>query len=85
MNDKPNNNRRCHRSRLYRDPRNGIVLGVCGGIADFFGFNTWAIRLAVVLGLILFTFPTLVAYFFASALLAKKPTGLYGSRGEEVF
>jgi phage shock protein C len=85
MNNRKQHNHRCRRSRLYRDSRNGIFLGVCAGLADFFGFNTWAIRLAVVVSLVVFTFPTLVAYFFAGALLAKKPSGLYGSQDEEVF
>ena len=31
-------------ARLYRDPEGGKILGVCAGIADFFGFNPWAVR-----------------------------------------
>ncbi len=75
----------CHRSRLTRDPHGGIVLGVCAGVADFLGFNLWAVRLAGFVSLMVFTVPTLVVYFLAGALLEKKPAGLYANSGEEVF
>ncbi|RLV59325.1 envelope stress response membrane protein PspC [Parashewanella curva] len=32
------------RKTLYRIPKQGKVAGVCAGIADFFGFETWLVR-----------------------------------------
>ncbi|WP_333608467.1 envelope stress response membrane protein PspC [Arsukibacterium sp.] len=40
---------------LLRDDRNGKIAGVCAGVADYFGWETWLVRLvtvsAVLLGL----------------------------------
>ena len=35
-------------NRLYRS-RDGIVAGVCGGIADFFGLDAFLVRLATLI------------------------------------
>ncbi len=35
-------------NRLYRS-RDGIVAGVCGGIADFFGLDAFLIRLVTLI------------------------------------
>lgn len=72
-------------SRLYRDMYNGIVMGVCAGIADYFGINPWVVRLVAVIGLFLFTVPTIIAYFVAGFLLHKKPADTYESPQEEAF
>ncbi|BAJ02953.1 envelope stress response membrane protein PspC [Shewanella violacea] len=29
---------------LYRIPQSGKIAGVCSGIADYFGFETWLVR-----------------------------------------
>ena len=31
---------------LYRIPQSGKVAGVCAGIADYFNFETWLVRVA---------------------------------------
>ena len=72
-------------NRLYRNTRDGKCLGVCAGIADYFGFSPWSVRLVVVVSLVLFTLPTLAAYFAAGFLLDPKPENLYGSSEEELF
>lgn len=81
----PADGRRRSPNRLYRNSREGKLLGVCAGIADYFGFNAWAVRLVTVVSLVLFTAPTLVAYLVAGALLDKKPEDLYLSNEEEIF
>lgn len=35
--------------KLYRDPRNGMLAGVCAGIAEYFNMDPTIIRLAWVL------------------------------------
>jgi phage shock protein C len=72
-------------NRLYRNTWDGKLLGVCAGIADYFGFNAWSVRLVVVVSLVLFTLPTLAAYFAAGFLLDRKPNNLYETSDEERF
>lgn len=39
--------------RLYRSRRHRVIAGVCGGIADYFGWSPTAVRLAFIASLIL--------------------------------
>lgn len=71
--------------RLYRNPEQGYVFGVCAGIADFFGIDVGLVRLAAVLGGLFFFFPVVPAYLLAAAALPRKPPQLYRSRDEEAF
>lgn len=59
--------------RLYRDRENGIVAGVCAGIADYFGFDVTITRIIVAIGLFVFLPTTLVAYVVLALLLPTKP------------
>lgn len=77
--------RRLSPNRLYRDRRRGMILGVCAGIADYFGISPLIVRIAAVIGLFAFTVPTFLAYLLAAALIPRKPEGLYASGAEEVF
>ena len=70
-------------NRLYRDPFNGKLMGVCAGIADYFGFDVWPVRFAAILALIFFTLPTIIAYLLAGALLDRKPADMYATGEEE--
>ncbi len=72
-------------SRLYRNPRDGKIMGVCAGIADYFGADPWAVRAAAIVGLVFFTVPTVAAYFIAGALLDGKPDDLYADEADEQF
>lgn len=70
------------RRRLYQDRERGVFLGVCAGLADFFGFDTTLIRLIAAIGAFLF-FPTvLIGYFVLALLLPKKPPGSPGASDE---
>ena len=72
-------------NRLYRDPENGMLMGVCAGIADYFGVAPAGVRIAAVIALFLFTVPILLGYILAGFLLKVKPAGLYASPEEENF
>lgn len=72
-------------NRLYRDPRQGMILGVCAGIADYFGISTLLVRFLALCGLFLFSVPTFFAYFIAAAIIPRKPEDLYASGDEESF
>ena len=56
--------------KLYRDPMNGMVAGVCASIAEYFGWDpTW-----VRLGWVLFTLlggSGLLAYIIAALIIPK--------------
>lgn len=67
---------------FYRDPANGMIMGVCAGLADQFGFRLAALRLVMALSLLLFTMPTLLVYVVAGLLLPGKPLRYYGGRDE---
>jgi phage shock protein C len=71
--------------RLYRDPANGRISGVCAGLADFFGLRPSLVRLAAVLSLFFFFVPTFIGYLVLSFALPKRPPELYASHEEEVF
>ena len=61
-------------SKLYRNPKRGMVFGVCAGIADYFGFDVTITRVAVIVGA-LFSFPLLlIAYILLAFLLPCKPS-----------
>ena len=62
--------------RLYRDRDKGCVLGVCAGIAEYFGFDLAITRIVTALSLFFFAFPTFVAYFLLALLLPKRPRSL---------
>lgn len=69
---------------LYRDPRQGKIAGICAGLADYFGVETWIVRLLAISGLIFAGFITFTAYMAAWFLLDKKPVTLY-EQEEEAF
>ena len=73
------------RHRLYRDPRHGILAGVCAGIADYLGIGRIVIRLAFVLGLVFFIVPAALAYILLAIALPKRPPALYRSEEEAAF
>ena len=59
--------------RLYRDRKSGIFLGVCAGVADYFGFDLGVTRIITALGLIFFLPMTVFLYFSLALLLPRKP------------
>jgi len=71
--------------RLYRDTENGILAGVCAGIADYFGFSLRGFRWLIALSCF-FIMPALfICYLIAAFLLPRKPEGMYRSEQEESF
>lgn len=60
-------------SDLYRNTAQGKIAGICAGIADYFGWETWLVRILVVSG-VLFGIPFLVlGYIAAWFILDEKP------------
>jgi len=61
------------RGELYRIPSQGRVAGVCAGIADYFGWETWLVRILVVSGVLLGMGWFIVIYVAGWFILDKKP------------
>ena len=68
-----NNGREPGPRRLFRDRDNGMVAGVCAGIADYFGFDVTITRVIVAIGLFVFLPTTVIAYIVLALLLPTKP------------
>ncbi len=59
--------------RLYRSKKNRVLLGVCGGIGEYFNIDPVIIRVIWILGTI-FTgvLPGTIAYFICAAVIPEK-------------
>lgn len=72
-------------ARLYRNPGNGMIMGVCAGIADYFGISVGGVRIAAVIALLFFFVPVFIAYFLMGFFLKPTPEGLYATDEEKSF
>ena len=72
-------------ARLYRNRERGIVKGVCAGIADYFGIETWIVRAIVLAGLFFFTISIVVVYVILTLVVPAAPDDLYESPAEKDF
>jgi phage shock protein C len=60
-------------NRLYRNPRRGVIFGVCSGLSDYFAFDLTIVRVLVVLGTF-FSFPVVpLTYLVLGFVLPVKP------------
>lgn len=64
--------------KLYRNPDKAKICGVCSGVAEFFGFEVWVVRIITVSLLLLGWPPIILAYFVLYFVLDPRP----GSRKE---
>ncbi len=69
--------------KLFRDPHNRRIAGVCAGFARYFGVETWVVRLLAVTGLLFMPGITLPAYLIA-CLLMDKPGRSLASRVDKL-
>lgn len=68
-----------YRKKIYRNTRDGKILGVCAGIADYLEVNVFAVRIFfLMLTFISGGFPLLV-YFGAALVLDKRPESSYAA------
>ena len=59
--------------RLYLDDDNGRIVGVCGGIANYFGMEAWVVRCIAVTGLIFMPSIVFPAYWVAYFVMDHPP------------
>jgi phage shock protein C len=60
-------------ARLYRDPENGKIAGVCAGIARYYGVDNWVVRCIAVTGLLFLGQIVFPAYWIAYFVMEKPP------------
>jgi phage shock protein C len=61
------------RNRLYRNREDGVIAGVCAGIADYFGFDIVLTRVIVAVAAVFFSPFILVVYVVLALVLESKP------------
>jgi phage shock protein C len=55
-------------NKLYRNPRRGMIFGVCAGLAEYFGFDVTITRVIVAVGAF-FAFPIICIIYLCLGLL----------------
>jgi phage shock protein C len=73
--------------RLFRDKENGMIAGVCAGIAEYFGLNRRGVRLVTFLFILFppfFAF-IIVSYIVLAIVLPVKPGNLYENTEQAEF
>jgi phage shock protein C len=74
------------RTRFYRDKRNGKVMGICAGIADYTGFDVSLVRICMIAALFLSSGSIIPIYFIAGWVAPVKPRELdFVDREEKQF
>ena len=71
------------RTSFYLDKRQGKFLGVCAGIADYFGVSALWVRIGFIATLFLLFPPVFFIYFLLGWLADTKPAGLYDEGPDE--
>ncbi len=63
-----------YRKSLYRKPAKGKVFGVCAGLAEYFGWESWKVRLITIIAAFLTGFwLVFIAYMVAFFVLEPAP------------
>jgi len=61
---------------LYRSRKNRIIAGVCGGLADWLGWDVKLVRiLYVVVSILSAAFPGILAYIILWIVMPEAPAG----------
>ena len=71
------------RTRFYRDKKQGKIMGVCAGIADYAGFDVTLVRVCMLAALFLSSGSVLPFYFIAGFITPDKPSEFDYSAPEE--
>jgi phage shock protein C len=72
------------RTRFYLDKRNGKIMGVCAGVADYFGWDVTLVRIGFAIGAIMGGGSTILAYLAIGWIANAKPNTLYDQSPERV-
>ncbi len=66
--------------KLYKNPDDVKICGVCSGIAEYLGFEVWLVRVVVASLILWLNGAVIVAYFILSFVLDPKPGSHYEGR-----
>ena len=59
---------------LYRSRRNRVLMGVCGGLAEYLDMNPLGVRIAYILvSIFSAAFPGILVYFVLALMLKESP------------
>jgi phage shock protein C len=67
---------------LYRS-RDGIILGVCRGVADYFDFSAFWIRAILIVAFVFTGFWPVIGIYILAALLMKSEPGVTGENNSK--
>lgn len=74
------------RTRFYRDKRDGKIMGICAGIADYTGFDVSLVRICMIAALFLSSGSIIPVYFIAGWVAPVRPRELdFADREEKQF
>jgi phage shock protein C len=73
------------RTKFYLDKRNGKVMGVCAGIADYTGLDVTLVRIMFVSAVFMSGGSILPLYFVAGFMADDQPRELAGDREDQRF
>ena len=73
------------RTTLYRDNRKGKIMGVCAGIADYTGVNSFWVRVCMLMLVGMTSGGIIPFYFIAGIALKPKPDDLYVDHDETKY
>lgn len=71
------------RTKFYLDKKNGKVMGVCSGIADYTGFDVTLIRIMLIAGIVIGGGALIPVYFIAGWIADDQPRELAVENREE--
>lgn len=71
--------------RLYRNPHEARIKGVCAGFADYLGLPVLLLRIGWLVALFVNPVLTVIGYFLLAWLLPDRPADLYADAEEEAF
>lgn len=71
------------RTRFYRNKRDGHVMGVCAGVADYTGIDVGMVRLMFLLSLFMSGGGVLPVYFIAGWLSPDRPSEFRSETADE--
>ena len=71
------------RTKFYLDKRNGKVLGICSGIADYTGFDVTLVRICFIAAVVMSGGSVLPIYVIAAFIAPDKPRELAFADAEE--
>lgn len=71
--------------RLCRDPENAVLLGVCAGIAEYFDWSRWLVRLATLALAWIFPLQIVGIYLLAALVMPRRRLRYCGEGDERQF